>query len=274
MRDTQNFSFGGGSVATSYDNGLVPLLFDPWASKLVDGLSSLAGSRVLDLATGTGIVAQYLAREVGAAGKVLAADISTDMLDLAKRRCASAGEIVSFIECSADALRCPDESVDLVTCQQGFQFFPDRDLSAREIYRVLRPEGSVVVTTWRPVTECRYFGTICLALEAMDRPDLAEKMRIPFDHMPTLDLIGHFVRAGFVEVEVGRHVMPLVMERGPSEAVETAYSTPVGQDLRGMSDADQSRFRKLMAGFASELARDGRTMGHMSSDVLTATKPG
>ena len=88
MSETQEFSFGGDSVASAYDNALVPILFEPWAARLVEEHRPWEGQRVLDLATGTGIVAQLLAEEVGPGGKVLVTDINGEMLALARKRCA------------------------------------------------------------------------------------------------------------------------------------------------------------------------------------------
>ncbi|NIU07695.1 MAG: hypothetical protein GWN81_02260, partial [Phycisphaerae bacterium] len=61
MGQTEEFSFGDDAVAESYDDVLVPILFEPWAELLVDEHQPWAGKKILDMATGTGILAQILA---------------------------------------------------------------------------------------------------------------------------------------------------------------------------------------------------------------------
>ena len=70
MNESREFSFGDNSVANAYDNALVPILFEPWAARLVEEHRPWEGRRVLDLATGTGIVARLLAERVGPGGGV------------------------------------------------------------------------------------------------------------------------------------------------------------------------------------------------------------
>lgn len=69
MTKSDQFSFSGDSVASAYNNVLVPVLFKPWAISLIEEQGPWEGRRVLDLATGTGIVAQLLAQRVGSEGK-------------------------------------------------------------------------------------------------------------------------------------------------------------------------------------------------------------
>ena len=126
MSEKQEFSFGDNSVASAYDNVLVRYLFEPWAVRLIEENQPWEGRRVLDLATGTGIVAQQLAGQVGPGGNVIGIDINSEMLALARKRCADLNSVVKFIECSAHPLDIPSNSIDVVVCQQGFQFFPDK----------------------------------------------------------------------------------------------------------------------------------------------------
>jgi ubiquinone/menaquinone biosynthesis C-methylase UbiE len=266
------FDFGSSSVASAYDDVLVPILFQPWAAQLVSEHSHWEGARVLDLATGTGVLAEALAAEVGSDGEVIGADINPEMLSLAERRCADL-PTVSFLQSPADPLGLEDQAVDVVVCQQGFQFFPDRDAAAREIHRVLRKGGTTVAATWRPVAECEFFGIICDALVTIGEMELAETMRVPFDRMPASDLGRHFTEAGFEGVTVYRQSLDFVLERGVEQVSEVAYSTPIGPRLAELSEDLQAGFREALVEFATELSGDGVTMGRMVSNVLRARRP-
>ena len=273
MNETQEFSFGSGSVASAYDNVLVQVLFEPWAVRLVEECRPWEGNRILDLATGTGIVAQLLAGQVGPGGKVFGTDINGEMLALARKRCAGITPVVKFIECPAHPLEISSNSIDFVICQQGFQFFPDKSLAAKEIYRVLCDGGRIIATTWQSVVECQFFGAICNALNMIGEPEMSDMMRVPFDLMPESELTAYFESAGFVNVRLGRQELDLVITGGEENAIEVAYSTPIGPKLHALPDEQQVQFRKTLVELLRELSDDGITMGRMVSNMLSAEKP-
>src|SRR2546425_12174530 len=114
-----------GSGPEAYERYMVPSLFRPWAIDLLKLAAPIPGERVLDVACGTGIVARLAAKSVAPMGKVIGLDLNAGMLKVA--RAASAGtENVEWREGNATALRLSDQTFDLVLCQQGLQFFPDR----------------------------------------------------------------------------------------------------------------------------------------------------
>jgi ubiquinone/menaquinone biosynthesis C-methylase UbiE len=273
MTEPSNFSFSGTSVADAYDDILVPALFEPWAVRLVEGYPPWEDHSVLDLATGTGIVARLLAERVGPKGKVMGVDINSEMLSLANKRCAGVTPAVDFIESPAHPLDVSDGAVGVIVCQQGFQFFPDKRAAAGEMYRVLQDGGRVIVSTWRPVTECEFFGVICNALSAIKESEIADMMRVPFDFMPESELALHFESAGFVNVEVKRQEQDLAFSGGIKHAVEAAYSTPIAPKLRALPEQKQVLFQKTITELLSDLSDDGLTMGLMVSNVLSGKKP-
>ncbi len=130
-----------------YQTYLGPGLFEPWAHDLVDGLP--ATGRLLDLATGTGIVARRLAagfRE----RRVEAVDVAPPMLAFARRLTDEAGldDRISFTEASALDLPFAAGTFAGATCQQGLQFFPDKVGALSEIRRVCQPGAPVHVSVW------------------------------------------------------------------------------------------------------------------------------
>jgi len=272
MKKPSEFSFGDQSVAAAYDTVLVPILFEPWAAQLVDNFQPWQGQCVLDLATGTGVVANRLSKHVGPTGKVIGADINGEMLNFAKQRCTGAPSAIQFIESPAHPLALPDDTVDVVVCQQGFQFFPDRSAAAIELFRVLRERGKAIVTTWSPVAECEFFGKICDALESIGEAQLSDLMRVPFDFMPESELSQHFEDAGFQNVRIKQQQLDLTFLGGVAQAIEATYSTPIGPKLRALADESQHDFRKTLAALLDELSTDGKNMGRMVSNVLSAEK--
>ena len=125
---------------------LVPSLFRPWAEQLVGRVPLSSGARVLDVACGTGIVARLAAGRAGSAGHVVGVDVNPAMIAMAR----SVSAEVDWREGDAAALPVADgETFDVVLCQQGLQFFPDRVKAVAEMRRVLAPGGRLGVSTWR-----------------------------------------------------------------------------------------------------------------------------
>lgn len=101
------------------------------------------GDHVLDVATGTGKLALGAARVVGASGEVVGVDASNGMLTQA--RAAGRGSSVRWLEADAMAIPFDDRSFDVVTIGFGLRNLPDVDAALREMARVLRPGGRLVV---------------------------------------------------------------------------------------------------------------------------------
>ena len=136
--------------AETYESYFVPAIFGPWAEELLGRVVPRAGERVLDVACGTGAVARRVAPLVGTSGSVTGIDASPGMLAVA-RAAAAAGAVIDWYEGGADVLPFPDAGFDLVVCQHGLQFFPDRTAALREMGRVLAPGGRVGITVWRGI---------------------------------------------------------------------------------------------------------------------------
>ena len=271
MSAEQKFSFGNESVAKAYDNILVPVLFDPWAKQLIEEFAPWSGMSVVDLATGTGILAHNLQYKIGD-GSIIAIDINHQMLEIAKQRCNDGKSKITFVESSVEDLNISDNSIDVVLCQQGFQFFPNKLNAAKEIRRILKPEGRIVVSTWQSVEECQIFGAICKALEKIGEPNISDMMQLPFDYMPVKDLAAPFRAAGFENIEIKEQQMDLRLPMGLSQAIEFAYATPIGPKLIALSKDKNKAFKNNLITKITEISSDEANFGSMKTNILTANK--
>jgi SAM-dependent methyltransferase len=120
------------------------------AEELVAAAGVAPGNRVLDVGCGTGVVARAAATSSGAAANVTGADVSAGMLEAAARFATKAGLAeISWLECDAAAMPLPDAAFEVVLCQQGLQFVPDKPGAMAEMARVLKPGGRLALSVWK-----------------------------------------------------------------------------------------------------------------------------
>jgi SAM-dependent methyltransferase len=137
-----------GDAAERYERWTVPFLLGPWVPRLLDLAALRVGERVLDVATGTGVVARLAARRVAPGGTVTGLDLNAGMLEVAGRLPLPPGLTIDWREGSAADLPFTDGVFDVVLCQQGVQFFPDRPEALGEMRRVLTSAGHVAASVW------------------------------------------------------------------------------------------------------------------------------
>lgn len=117
------------------------------AADFVERLKIKAGSRVLDVACGTGNTAIPAAK---AGAHVTGVDIATNLLEQAKKRAADERLQIRFEEGDAEQLPYADQSFDVVVTMFGAMFAPRPELAAAELLRVCKPGGMVAMANWTP----------------------------------------------------------------------------------------------------------------------------
>ncbi|HVP00012.1 MAG TPA: methyltransferase domain-containing protein [Bryobacteraceae bacterium] len=176
-----------------YEQWLVGPLFRPWAEIALDELNITSGDRVLDIACGTGIVARTARERLGDAACVVGVDISKDMLAVARKIAPG----IEWREGNAAALPLREgEQFDIIVCQQGLQFFPDKPATAAQMRRAAAPDGRLAVATWRSDDEIPFFRELRRIAER-HLGAIADQRYSFGDAGPLEELLRH---AGFREV--------------------------------------------------------------------------
>lgn len=144
------------SVASKYDvmNDLMSMgLHRAWKAYTVAVADLREGSRVLDIAGGTGDLARAFARKVGASGVVVHTDINEAMLRTGRDRMLDEGLVLPTTICDAEHLPFRDNSFDVVSVAFGLRNMTHKDGALTEMCRVLRPGGRLLVLEFSKVAE-------------------------------------------------------------------------------------------------------------------------
>ena len=153
-----------GPIPQLYDAYLVPLIFEPYAGDLVGRFASRSLSRVLEIAAGTGVVTRAMASTLPADVEIIATDLNQGMVDEAAR--AGTTRPVEWRQADAMALPFADEEFDVVVCQFGVMFFPEKAAAFAEARRVLKPGGLFVFNVWDRIEENEIANTVTISLES------------------------------------------------------------------------------------------------------------
>jgi SAM-dependent methyltransferase len=180
--------------ASIYEMQLVTAIFEPLARIVIERARPERGEHVLDAACGTGIVARLVAPLVGPSGRTVGVDYDPIMIEMAR----SLAPEIEWRQGDLQNLPFPDASYDLVICQQGLQYLPDPGAGLRQIHRVLRPGGRMVLATWSDLAKSPGHVLLFQALEATIGPDRARPVGWSLaDEAQLLELVSE---AGFVSV--------------------------------------------------------------------------
>ncbi|HLX26954.1 MAG TPA: class I SAM-dependent methyltransferase [Casimicrobiaceae bacterium] len=185
-----------GSIPKLYQTHLVPLIFEPYAVEVAARVASLRPARVLEIAAGTGVVTRHLASALPADASIVATDLNPAMLTQAME--IGTRRNVTWRE--ADAMRLPfdDAAFDVVVCQFGAMFFPDRAKAYSEARRVLRDGGSYVFSVWDRIENNEFADVTTRALAAMFPDDPPRFLaRTPHGYHEQARIASDLVHGGF-----------------------------------------------------------------------------
>ncbi|GAB3260293.1 class I SAM-dependent methyltransferase [Chitinimonas naiadis] len=261
-----------GSIPERYDTLMVPLIFEVYAADLAARVAALAPGSVLETAAGSGVVTRALAPRLGPDTRYVVTDLNQPMLDHAASRQAADSRIEWR---QADALHLPFEAAvfDIVCCQFGAMFFPDRVAGYAEARRVLRPGGRFVFSVWDRIEENAFAEAVTQAVAEVFPDDPPQFLaRTPHGYHDIALIREDLERAGFADIVIETRE---AVSRAPSARdVATAYCQ--GTPLRSEIEARDARLLALATDRATAMiARRqgaGPVAGKISAHVIVATR--
>ena len=191
-----------GSIPENYDRYMVPLIFEQYAADIARRVASFSPTDVLETAAGTGVVTRALAPKLSPDARYVVTDLNQPMLDYAASRQGS-DDRIEWRQADALALPFDDDVFDLMCCQFGAMFFPDRRSAYREAGRVLKPGGRFVFNVWDRIEENVFADDVTNALASMFPDDPPRFLaRTPHGYHDRDAIRNELEDAGFSHVEI------------------------------------------------------------------------
>ncbi len=259
-----------GSIPKLYDEYLVPLIFSVYADDIARRVAALSPSALLEAAAGTGAVTRAVAAALPRNIRYIATDLNEPMLAVAAQR-QGEDDRISWRQADASALPFDDAAFDVVCCQFGAMFFPDRTKAYAEAKRVLKPNGTFLFSVWDRIEDNVFADDATAELGRMfpDDPPLF-MARTPHGYHDKAVIRTDLERAGFTRISIETRS---AMSRAPTaEYVAIAYCQ--GTPLRSEIEARDAGKLQAATDAVAEAIRTrhgfGPVEGRIQALVITA----
>ena len=261
-----------GNVARNYDEVQGPVYFEPYAIETAARVAKLNPQKVLETACGTGRVTNHLRKVLPPDASLTATDISADMMAIAKEKLSSVNNI-SWLE--ADALHLPftEESFDVVVCQFGAMFFPDKKKGFCEAWRVLKSGGMYVVTTWEKLEKNEIAAAGRHVLKAFFDNNPPANMNTAFQMHNKAEINDLLSESGFININIETVVKTSVAESAAALASAIVEGSLI-RDFILQKDPDAiPLLKEKMEAAIRERCGDHPATGKMEAIYCVAQKP-
>ena len=258
-------------MPTAYDRWLGPVLFEPYAADLARRVAARAPQRVLEIAAGTGVVTRHLLSSLAEGTEVTATDLSEAMVATGSARAPGAHWQ------PADALDLPfeDTAFDVVACQFGVMFFPDKPRGFAEAARVLAPGGALLCSTWDAVERNDLATALVAGLERAipDEPPTFV-LAIPHGYADVDRIRADAAAGGLGVADVETVELETVASSVEDVARGFCYGTPLRLAISGRADlALDDVVATVAAEMVERLGSAGPVTTRLTAHVVTAERP-
>lgn len=267
----QDRSFHG-SIPQIYQQYFVPMLFEPYAGDIAARVAARRPAQVLEIAAGTGVVTRHLASILPASTHITATDLNQPMLDQAMTLGTS--RPVEWRLADALQLPFPDASFDVVVCQFGAMFFPDKVKAYSEARRVLRAGGAFIFSVWDRIEENEFADVMCQTLAKRFSDDPPRMMaRVPHGYYDTDVIAGELLRAGFEKpTTITKLTRRSIAPSASIAALAYCQGTPVHNEIVARDPAATDEVTTLVAQAIAVQFGNGEVNGKIQAFVVMVKK--
>ncbi len=259
-----------GSIPKFYDTLMVPLIFEAYATHMAALVAAFSPGAVLETAAGSGAVTRALAPRLAPGVRYVVTDLNQPMLDHAAARQGFDGRI-EWRQADALALPFDDASFDVVCCQFGAMFFPNRVAGYAQARRVLRPGGRFVFNVWDRIEENAFADDVTHAVAAVFPRDPPQFLaRTPHGYHDVARIREELSLAGFADIRIETRAE--VSRSTSARDAATAYCQ--GTPLRNEIEARDASLLHVATERAAQAIRnrhgDGAVAGKIQAHVIVA----
>lgn len=259
-----------GSIPAIYERLLVPMLFDPFAADVAERAARFAPRNILETAAGTGVVTAALHHALPDA-QIIATDLNPAMLEIASHRLRT--EKVRYQAADAQNLPFDDQSFDLVVCQFGIMFYPDKVDANREAFRVLRAGGRYLLVIWDKVEKNPAAMLLNEAVAAefpADPP--AFFARVPHGYADLEIVTADLMAAGFDDLEFETITHRARAGSARDAATGMCQGSPLRAEIEARDHQGLERITEVAAKALQTFEGPGGFDAPMSAHLVIATK--
>jgi ubiquinone/menaquinone biosynthesis C-methylase UbiE len=260
-----------GSIPENYDRYLGPCLFEAYALDIARRVQVPDGASVLEIACGTGIVTRHLRNSLPTSARLVATDLNEAMLAYAVNKFQS-HESVEFKKADAMELPFPDASFDVVVCQFGLMFFPDKERAMREAHRVLKPGGVYVFNVWDAIEKNELAGIANETVRAFFDQDPPTFYQIPFGLHDEAVIRKLLDGAGFRDAEMLDLEMTGVSPSAADAAKGLVEGNPVIVEINQRATSSVESIEAAVAAAIAARCGDNPVRGKLQAIVCTARR--
>jgi ubiquinone/menaquinone biosynthesis C-methylase UbiE len=261
-----------GTIPDVYDDYLVPLIFETYAADLANRVASLEPKSVLETAAGSGVVTRELVSRLSANARYAVTDLNQPMLDRAARR-QPADQRIEWQQ--ADALDLPfeKETFDVICCQFGVMFFPDKVAGYRSAIRTLRDGGKFIFNVWDRIEENEFADSVTRTASAIYPDDPPRFLaRTPHGYHDVALIEAELDAAGFQDIELHTISNESRAENPRIPAVAYCQGTPLRNELEARDPSSIEDVTNRAAADLEQRYGSGPMSGKMQGHVIIATK--
>ena len=258
-----------GSIPEIYEKYLVPLIFEDYAQDLAARVSNRPVSKVLEIAAGTGVVTRAVVDVLDSNVSIVSTDLNRAMLDHGAS--IRSDENIQWQVADALALPFEDKTFDVVLCQFGVMFFPDRVKAYSEALRVLKPGGRYIFNVWDQIEDNEFADTVTTALMKVfpDDPPLFLP-RTPHGYSNIDEIASELSEGGFTSTPSFETVAVRSKANSPSvPAIAYCQGTPLRNEIENRDSSLLESATEIATAAISNRFGNGAIDGKIQGHVVT-----